>query len=158
MYSGYIMQNTEPTNHVANESQAWRVKYSQQTCRGPVQFSCAESGTEVQAAGLPTFLLWKSLIVCPWLWWHVLSDSVEVHVCTLRQVNCDRKPVKRVGERNWIFNQSALEENLWKWPLYQSALQIEIWVGKHGFAFWTLFSDSLSIVLIAENRCASTWC
>ena len=52
-------------------------------------FSCAESGTQVYAAGLPEFLLWKSFFVCHWLRRHKyiflkLRFRSRAHVRTLQ--------------------------------------------------------------------------
>ena len=95
------------TNHTASKNQA-RVERGWQTVQAWFQLHGLQNGEH--AAGLPNFLLWKSLFTCHCLQYfknQILQLSTRLPPSA--KLALWWQTCKDSGKRNLIFNQSALE-------------------------------------------------
>ena len=114
--------------------------------------------TEVHAARLTKFLLWKSIVGLSLAAMIFLSDVVAEHMFTFfSQVNSDSKPVKIMGKesefsisQHWNRSTEVAFEPI---GIADKNLIRQVWFCFLNFA---LFSDSLLIISITENMHAST--
>ena len=74
--SGYIMQNIEPDKS-GGERKPGMTSRTRSANPQKFGFRCLESGKEVHAAGLPNFVLWKSLLVCHSLRWFKKKKKIS---------------------------------------------------------------------------------